>query len=191
MDNRELLAEYQALADDMLKGAEEHERQARDIRLERAGLLTAIDMLRPLVNEEKDDLSDLVVHFHGCTNNVDRLLRVAQTAPHKLLNTTKVSQYLLDHGQSKSDLGNYRSEINRALTTHPELFEKVSAGTYRYRGDSPVSNAVVSEAVDEAIHGPLEVPAVPEGLEATPMDEAVYGPAEGPRKLEAKEDINY
>ncbi len=185
MDNRELLAEYQALADDMLKGAEEHERQARDIRLERAGLLTAIDMLRPLVHEEEDDLTGLIVHFHGCTNNVERLIRIAQAAPHKLLNTTKVSQYLLDHGQSKSDLGNYRTEINRALTTHPELFEKVSAGTYRYRGDSPVSNAAVSEAVDEAIHGPVDNPAVPKVWEGLNVD--CYGPAEGPRELEVKE----
>ena len=177
MDTRELLAEYQGIADDMLKDAEEYERQARDIRLERAGLLTAIDMLRPLVDEEEDNLSGLMVDFTGCINNVDRLIRIARAAPHKLLNTTKVTQYLLDHGQSKSKLEHYRTEVNRALTQNPDLFERMSSGTYRYKGDSSVSIAEVGEAVDEGTHGPVDNPVGPRILEGPNVGR--YGPVEG------------
>ena len=177
MDNRELLADYQSWADGLLAGIEEHERQARDLKIEWNTVVKAIDKLRPLVDEIEDDLTGVVVDFTGCINNVDRLIRIARAAPHKLLNTTKVTQYLLDHGQSRSKLEHYRTEVNRALTQNPDLFERVGSGTYRYKGDSSVSIAEVGEAVDEATHGPADNPIGLSILEGPNVGR--YGPVEG------------
>ena len=145
MDNRELLAEYLSRAADLLTQAEALESQAHDLRIRRDTLLEAADLLRPLVNEDPEDLTDIVADFTRCANYVERIVRIARVAPHKLLNTTKVAQYLLDYGESKASLKTLRTEVDRALSGHPELFEKVSAGTYRYRGDAPVA---VGEPVD-------------------------------------------
>ena len=136
MDNRELLAEYLSRAADLLTQAEALELQAHDLRIRRETLLEAADLLRPLVNEDPEDLTDVLADFTRCANNVERLVRIARAAPHKLLNTTRVAQYLLDHGQSKGSFKNLRTEIDRAFTKHTQLFEKVSKGTYRYVGES-------------------------------------------------------
>ena len=145
MDTRELLATYQSQADDLLAQAEALELQAHDLRIKRATLLEAADLLRPLVNEDPEDLSDVIADFTRCVNHAERIVRIARTAPHKLLNTTRVAQYLLDHGQTKGNFTSLRREVARAFTTHSDDFEKVSAGTYRYRGDAPVA---VGEPVD-------------------------------------------
>ena len=137
MDNRELLNSYLSRSSDLISQAEEHERLAGDLRSRQEELQLAIDLLRPLVNDDPEDLSDVVADFTRCANNAERLIRIARSAPHKHLNASKVAQYLLDHGQSRASFKNYRVEVDRALAQHPELFEKVSAGTYRYRGDAP------------------------------------------------------
>ena len=154
MDNRELLAEYLSRAADLLTQAEALESQAHDLRIRRDTLLEAADLLRPLVNDDPEDLSDIVADFTRCANYVERIVRIARVAPHKLLNTTKVAQYLLDHGQSKGKFENLRTEVDRALAKHPEHFEKVSKGTYRYRGDSLETAAVAAPEL-------VAAPAVP------------------------------
>ena len=164
MDNRELLAEYLSRAADLLSQANDLELQAHDLRIRRETLLEAADLLRPLVNEDPEDLTDVVADFTRCANNVERIVRIARVAPHKLLNTTKVAQYLLDHGQSKGSLKTLRTEVDRALAGHPEHFEKVSKGTYRYKGDTEVG-------VDEATDAPMEAPVVPLGAAVPEVDE--------------------
>ena len=158
MDNRELLAEYLSRAAALLSQAETLELQAHDLRIRRETLLEAADLLRPLVNEDPEDLTDVVADFTRCANNVERILRIARAAPHKLLNTTKVAQYLLDHSQSKGSFKNLRTEIDRAFTKHTKLFEKVTPGTYRYKGDTEVE-------VDEATDAPIDATVVPVGVD--------------------------
>ena len=163
MDNRELLTEYLTRATDLLTQAETLELQAHDLRIRRETLLEAADLLRPLVNEDPEDLSDVVADFTRCANNVERIVRIARVAPHKLLNTTKVAQYLLNHGQSKGKFENLRTEVDRALAGNPKYFEKVSKGTYRYVGES-------QETVDETTPAPIDATVVPVGVETPGVD---------------------
>ena len=97
------------------------------------------------MNEDPEDLSDVVADFSRCVNHAERIIRIARAAPHKLLNATQVTRYLLDHGQTNGSFKNLRTEVNRAFANHSDDFEKVSKGTYRYRGDAPVA---VEEPVD-------------------------------------------
>ena len=89
------------------------------------------------MNEDPEDLSDVVSDFTRCSNNAERIVRIARVAPHKLLNITRVARYLEGHDQSHGSFKTLRTEVGRALARHPERFEKVSKGTYRYRGEAP------------------------------------------------------
>ena len=169
METKDLLTAYLTEAQAKLTQAEALERQARDLRCQRDGLLKAIDLLRPLVQEDPEDLTDVAVDFTGCSNTVERLIRISQIAPHKVLNTTKVTQYLLDQEQSKASFKNYRTEINWVFNRQGTLFQKVRAGTYRYVGDI--------EGVDESVHGPVNAPAVSSILECPNVGHC--GPVEG------------
>ena len=122
-------------------------------------------LLRPLVNEDPEDLTDVLADFTRCANNVERLVRIARAAPHKLLNTTRVAQYLLDHGQSKGSFKNLRTEIDRAFTKHTQLFEKVTPGTYRYKGDTEVE-------VEETTDAPMDASTVSVGVDVPVVDES-------------------
>lgn len=172
MDQHELLAEYLARAESLLAEAVELEHQAEKLRDQREGYLNAAELLRPLLTEDEDDLIGLVVDFTGCANNVDRLVRIGQAAPRKILNTSKVTQYLLDHGQSRSNPKNYYSEISRALSQHPEFFVKVHTGAYRYSGELPALEGI------SANHGPVEGGHRAQ-MESMTLNEEVHGPAEG------------
>ena len=169
METKDLLTAYLTEAQSDLTQAEDLERQARDLRCHRDGLLQAINLLRPLVQEDPEDLTELVVDFTGCSNTLERLIRISQIAPHKVLNTTRVTQYLLDHGQSQASFKNYRTEINWTFNRRPTLFQKVRAGTYRYAGDV--------EAVSEVVQGPVAAPVVSGILEGPNVGR--YGPVEG------------
>ena len=156
MDTRELLAVYQSQADELLARAEALELQAHDLRIRRDALLGAADLLRPLANDDPEDLSDVLVDFDRCANNVERIIRIARAAPHKLLNVTKVAHYLESHEQSNGKFETLRAEVGRAFIKHPELFERVSRGVYRYKGDS---QGEVGAAVVVASHEPVDAPA--------------------------------
>ena len=169
MDTQNALAQCLAKADACLAEAQDLERQAERLRVRHEAYLDAAELFRPLLVEDEDDLTGLVVDFTGCNSIVDRLVSIGLATPHKLLNTTKAAQCLLENGQSKSDLKNYRTEVNRALSNNSQLFAKVSAGTYRYVGDV--------EAVSEVVHGPVDAPAVSGILECPNVGH--YGPVEG------------
>ena len=178
MDTQDVLAQFLAKADECLDEAEALESQAHDLvrqaekmRVRHEAYLDAADLLRPVLVTDEDDLTRLVVDFTGCNSIVDRLVRIGRAAPNKFLNTTKTAQFLLDNGQSRSDLKNYRTEVNRALSTNPQLFTKVSAGTYRYCDVS----TTLAEAINGVQEGEPEVTAV--GLEGPTLSR--YGLAEG------------
>ena len=156
MSTRDLLAEQQSQADQLKAEIEGLKQQVWAKEIRRDTLLGSIEQLRVLVHEAEDDLTGVVVDFTGCANTVERLTRIAQAAPHKVLNTTKVTHYLLARGQSQASFKNYRTEINWAFNRRPGLFEKVRAGTYRYREVEPAPR---------------------EGLEGPPVD--YYEPAAG------------
>ncbi len=150
MANRELLDQYLARADALVAEAEDLEgqaqallHQAEKLRDQSVGYLGAADMLRPLLVTEEDDLTGVIAEFTGCTSILERLVRLAQAAEGRLLNTTKAAEFLIAHGQTKSKLEYYRSEVNRALVNNPDVFARVSSGTYRYCGDLPELEAEI------------------------------------------------
>ena len=186
MGTQDVLAQYLARADSYQAQARELEhqahallRQAEQLRTREEDFRVAAELLRPvLVEGEEDDLTGLVVDFTGCQSILDRLVRIGQAAPERLLNTTKTAQFLLANGQSRSDLKNYRTEVNRVLANKPEYFAKMSAGTYRYIGE-------LLPVLDEAINGtqeggPVVIPSLLETL-GVPEGPNVgrYGPCEG------------
>ena len=90
---------------------------------------------KPLAHDTTD-LSDLSVNFTGTNNLFERLRRIGQVAEGRLLNLTKVSKFLLASGESCATLRNLRNNVYSCLKDHPEHFEKVSSGNFRYH-DSP------------------------------------------------------
>ena len=162
MDTQDVLAQYLAKAEACRIEAEDLQNRVKELRIREEDFLEAAEMLRPVLVEDEDDLSDVIADFTGCNSMLDRLVRVARAAEGRLLNTSKTAQFLLEHGQSKSTFQNYRTEVNRALANSPQHFQKVSAGTYRYIGALPT--------LDEAINGVREgdtvvIPSVLESLE--------------------------
>ncbi|MCY4366200.1 MAG: hypothetical protein OXE17_08260 [Chloroflexi bacterium] len=82
------------------------------------------------------DLSDLSVNFTGTSNMLERLCRIGRAAEGRLLNLTEVSKFLLKSGESDATLRNLRNNVYSCLKGHPEHFEKVGTGNYRYH-DTP------------------------------------------------------
>ena len=84
---------------------------------------------------EDIDLSGVVVSFEGAQNLQERVVRVAEAAPGRYLNTTRVARYLIEHDTTQATLHNARVGVQRIFEAHPERFEKVRAATYRYLGN--------------------------------------------------------
>ena len=90
---------------------------------------------KPMPNQTTD-LSDLSVNFTGTGNMFERLCRIGRVAEGRLLNLTEVSKFLLKSGESDATLRNLRNNVYSCLKDHPEHFEKVGSGNYRYH-DNP------------------------------------------------------
>ena len=148
-----------AQAEDLERQAEELGRQARELKVKRETYLDAAELFRPLLVTEEDDLTDLVVDFTGCASMLERLIRLAEAAEGRLLNTTKAAQCLIDNGQTKSKLENYRTEVNRALVNNPEVFARVSTGTYRYIGSLPAVAEPELEGIEQEVEQSTEAAA--------------------------------
>ena len=80
------------------------------------------------------ELSDLIIDFVGAQNHAERVRRIgaAAKANGRLLNTTKVIRLMIDRGEVKSIVKNMRPSIHKILADRPDLYAKVSSGTYDY-----------------------------------------------------------
>ena len=83
------------------------------------------------------DLSGLAVDFDGVRNTKQRIARIAEAAPDKLLNITEVAKYFIRSGHSQATLTNARTVVQQALTDYPGSFRQVRPGTYEYLGARP------------------------------------------------------
>ena len=88
------------------------------------------------IPHQSTDLSDLSVNFTGTSNMFERLRRIGRAAEGRLMNLTEVSKFLLKSGESDATLRNLRNNVYTGLKDHPEHFEKVGSGNYRYH-DTP------------------------------------------------------
>ncbi|MYC36600.1 MAG: hypothetical protein F4X66_06760 [Chloroflexi bacterium] len=79
-------------------------------------------------------LSGLYVDFHGARNLLERIVRIGEAAEGKLLNSTKVARFLIDSEVSRGKVTTLRREVGQTLKLHPELFEPISTGNYRFLG---------------------------------------------------------
>ena len=80
------------------------------------------------------DLTQVVVDLRGSRDTLDRVIRVAEAAPGKLLNATQLAKLLIRAGYTKSEVNNARATVQRALSNRPDLFKLVRRGTYEYLG---------------------------------------------------------
>ena len=80
------------------------------------------------------NLTGLVVDFNGARNTLERILKIGEAAEGKLLNSTTVARFLIDSEESRGKVDSVRRDVSQLLKGHPEYFEPVSTGTYRYLG---------------------------------------------------------
>ena len=75
----------------------------------------------------------LTVDLDGAETNLDKVVRVAEAAPGKLLNSTQVGRALQRSGAG-TRLQSLRVAAQRALERNSDLFEPVAGrqATYRY-----------------------------------------------------------
>ena len=80
------------------------------------------------------DISNLSVNFDGVVNLLDRLIRIGEAAEAKgkLLNLTKITEFIIATGESTASKMNLRTNVGHALRENPEVFTKVRPGTYKY-----------------------------------------------------------
>ena len=93
------------------------------------------------VADPRIDLTGLSVNLSGALNNLERLFRIGEADQTKLLNVTKVAQFLIDAGISGGKLENVRRNVDDALTNNPGHFEKVAPGTFKFLGRNPSASA--------------------------------------------------
>ena len=85
--------------------------------------------------EDSDtNLTGLLVDFSGARNTVERIIRIGEAAEGKLLNSTVVARFLIDSEESRGKVDTVRRDVGQLLKGHPEYFEPVSTGTYRFLG---------------------------------------------------------
>ena len=80
------------------------------------------------------DLTAVTVDFTDAEGLTEELVRIAETVPALYLNVTQVSKLLLRQEITYSTLHNTRVTVQRAIDGRPDLWERVRAATYRYKG---------------------------------------------------------
>ena len=80
------------------------------------------------------DLTEVTVNFTDTEGWTEYLVRIAETVPHLFLNVSQASKLLLRQKVMSSTLHSARVTAQRAIDGRPDLWERVRAATYRYRG---------------------------------------------------------
>lgn len=107
------------------------------------------------------DLSGVHVNFDGARNLLERVIRIAETAPGTPLNVTQVARLLARHGETQAVVHNLAVNVKRAMDGRPDLFERVEEdrATYRYLGDTShrqeTPAQVPAQAVTASLNGRL------------------------------------
>ena len=86
------------------------------------------------------DPATLLVDFRGTSRLLERLIRIGVAAQDKLLKAELVSRCLEDSGLYRGNPAELRSSVSTRLANHPEYFEWVAHGIYRYCGPGHRSN---------------------------------------------------
>jgi hypothetical protein len=80
------------------------------------------------------DLTTLTVDFTDTENYTEYLVRIAETVPALYLNVTQVSKLLVRQEVMPWTLHHVRVTVQRAIDGRLDLWERVRAATYRYKG---------------------------------------------------------
>ena len=86
-------------------------------------------------NVEPDDLTDLrtTISYEGTRNIHDKLLTIAHWAGPRQLGVGQLAQLLVSAGQYRHNRGSVQNQVRAALVEKPELYERTSVNTFRYR----------------------------------------------------------
>ena len=103
------------------------------------------------------DLTGLEVDLEGARNSLDRIVKIAENADVRLLNTTQIARLILRAGVSTGALQSVRTGIHRAFKDNPTLFRPVRDGTYQYLGNN--SHAENEQSSPQA-HPSQDVPEI-------------------------------
>ncbi len=86
------------------------------------------------------DPATLLVDFRGTHRLLERLIRIGEAARGKLLKAELVSRCLENSGLYRGNPYELRNSVTTRLANHPEYFEWVAQGVYRYCGPGHRSN---------------------------------------------------
>ena len=80
------------------------------------------------------DLSMIQVDFSEAKNNTERLFLIAQEAwkRGKLVSTTDLGQYFIDHDLTSANLHNAKTIASQVISDFGSQFERIRPGLYRY-----------------------------------------------------------
>ena len=87
---------------------------------------------------EPDDLTDLrtTISYEGTRNIHDKLLTIAHWAGPRQLGVGQLAHLLVSAGQyrhNRHNRGSVQNQVRTALVEKPELYERTSVNTFRYR----------------------------------------------------------
>ena len=84
---------------------------------------------------DPDDLTDLrtTISYVGTRNIHDKLLTIAHQAGPRQLGVGQLAQLLVKAGQYRHNRGAVQNQVRTALLEKPELYERTSLNTFRYR----------------------------------------------------------
>ena len=88
---------------------------------------------------------DLPVNLAGAYDILERLRRIGRAAGDELLSTVLISQYLEDARVSLTSPKHLRRAVRSCIVDHPEHFEPIRSGVYRYH-DTPRTRQVTADA---------------------------------------------
>ena len=99
------------------------------------------DDLPPVNTRAIDKLEDLQVDFSGSRNLLERLRRLGRAAEGNYLSLGLMAHYLARYKKPRGSLRSLKTYIRTCISRHPEHFERVSPGIYRYY-DTPRPRSV-------------------------------------------------
>ena len=132
---------------------QELDKQIDTINQQRDKILAVIALLEPKYQKEpqpqipefllktktatKDletSLAGININFSAANRLLEKFFLICEVAhaAGKLINTGDCAQCLLDHQQSEAQLKNLKGNLSTMISNHPDYFEQVHPGTYRY-----------------------------------------------------------
>ena len=85
------------------------------------------------------DIAEWEIDYSRARNLLSRLRAIGKGAPDGVLRVGPVTNRLIADGVSGAKFNNLRRAVDKTFRDHPELFEYVGPGTYRYNAPHPES----------------------------------------------------